>query len=154
MTLSFIRGGLHRQLHSSGVEWSFGIERIAEWMLLNRSWLNPEKRTSCGMQTADGVSILIPVRYHMSVCGALIRPSTSVHDLGILLECDLSSVHDAPYCVEGRLVLSPASSHQELHQVVATWGCKGGCHRFCHFQIGPLQQPACLQEKLGAQCRL
>src|SRR6218665_3770747 len=40
------------------------------------------------------------------------------------------------------LLLSPAPSHQELHQVVAPWGCEGGCRRFCHFEGGPLQQPA------------
>src|SRR6218665_3530145 len=44
--------------------------------------------------------------------------------------------------VDSRLLLSPALSHQELHQVVASWGCEGGCRRFCHFEGGPLQQPA------------
>src|SRR6218665_3475607 len=33
-------------------------------------------------------------------------------------------------------------SHQKLHQVVASWGSEGGCRRFCHFEGGPLQQPA------------
>src|SRR6218665_1891857 len=32
-------------------------------------------------------------------------------------------VHEAPCCVDGRLFLSSAPSHQELHQVVASWGC-------------------------------
>src|SRR6218665_4026787 len=40
------------------------------------------------------------------------------------------------------LLSSSAPSHQELHQVVASWGCKGGCCHFCHFEGGPLQQPA------------
>src|SRR6218665_4101925 len=51
-------------------------------------------------------------------------------------------VHEAPCCVDGRLLFSSAPSHQKLHQVVASWGCEGGCRRFCHFEGGPLQQPA------------
>src|SRR6218665_2061761 len=38
--------------------------------------------------------------------------------------------------LRGRLLLSSAPSHQEQHQVVAS------CRRFCHFEGGPLQQPA------------
>src|SRR6218665_45656 len=44
-----------------------------------------------------------------------------------------------------RLLLSPAPSYLELHKVVASWGCESGCGRFCHFQGGPLQQPARLR---------
>src|SRR6218665_3000056 len=54
-------------------------------------------------------------------------------------------VHEAPCCVDGRLLLSSAPSHQELHRVVASWGCEGGCRRFCHVEGGPLQQPARLR---------
>src|SRR6218665_3274559 len=51
-------------------------------------------------------------------------------------------VHEASCCVDSRLLLSPAPSHQKMHQVVASWGCEGGCRRFCRFEGGPLQQPA------------
>src|SRR6218665_1060023 len=44
--------------------------------------------------------------------------------------------------MDSRLLLSPAPSHQELHQVVASWSRESGCRRFCHFEAGPLQQPA------------
>src|SRR6218665_1613366 len=33
-------------------------------------------------------------------------------------------VHEASCCVDSRLLLSPAPSHQELHQVVASWGLR------------------------------
>src|SRR6218665_507233 len=63
-------------------------------------------------------------------------------------------------CVDGRLLLSSAPSHQELHQVTASWGCESGCCRFCHFSGGPLQQPARWsagvppgRTPVGAQCR-
>src|SRR6218665_3182550 len=39
-------------------------------------------------------------------------------------------VHEAPCCVDGWLLLSPALSHQELHQVVASWGCEGAVAAF------------------------
>src|SRR6218665_364071 len=48
-------------------------------------------------------------------------------------------VHEAPCCVDRWLLLLSAPSHQELHQVVASWGRKGGCRHFCHFEGGPLQ---------------
>src|SRR6218665_2901285 len=57
----------------------------------------------------------------------------------------LESVHEAPCCVDGRLLLSSAPSHQELHQVVASWGCKGGCRRFCHFEATKACSPARLR---------
>src|SRR6218665_2187380 len=65
-----------------------GIERIAEWMRSNRLRLNPEKtdflwcatrRLCIHLDTAE-----------LRVCADLIRPSTSVRDLGVLLESDLS----------------------------------------------------------------
>src|SRR6218665_1192633 len=41
-----------------------------------------------------------------------------------------------------------------------SWGCEGGCRRFCHFSGGPLQQPArrsagvpLIRTPVGAQCR-
>ena len=61
-----------------------GVERIAEWMHSNRLRLNPEKtdflwcairRRCIHLDTSE-----------LSVCGAL----TSVRDLGVLLESDLS----------------------------------------------------------------
>src|SRR6218665_3889844 len=52
-----------------------GVERIVEWMRSNRLRLNPEKTDFLWCATH---------------CGALIRPSTSVRDLGILLESHLS----------------------------------------------------------------
>ena len=63
-------------------------------------------------------------------------------------------VHEAPCCVDGRLLLSSAPSHQELHQVVASWGCEGGCRRFCHFE--PARRRACVppgRTPVGPQCR-
>ena len=65
-----------------------GIEQIAEWMRSNRLRLNPEKtdflwcatRRRCPQLDTDA----------LSVCGARITPSTSVRDLGVLLESDLS----------------------------------------------------------------
>ena len=65
--------------------------------------------------------------------------------------------------MDSRLLLSPAPSHQELHQVVGSGGGEGGRRRFCHFEGGPLQQhargaPACLldglQSVLNAAARL
>src|SRR6218665_3304432 len=65
-----------------------GVERIAEWMRSNRLRLIPEKtdflwcairRRCIHLDTGE-----------LSVCGALIRPSTSVRDLGVLLESHLS----------------------------------------------------------------
>jgi len=41
-----------------------------------------------------------------------------------------------------RLLLSPAPSHQDLHQVVASWGHEGSCRRFCHFE-GTATTAAC-----------
>ena len=104
--------------------------------------LTPRRRTSwrsCGVRPTDGVGY--PSWQHWAEClwgldTALDLCSRSRRPAGVW------PVHDAPCCVYGRLLLSPAPSHhQELHQGVAYWGCEGSCGRFCHFQSGPLQQP-------------
>src|SRR6218665_236443 len=59
-----------------------GVERIAEWMRSNRLRLNPEKTDFLWCATRLDTA-------ELSVCGALIRPSTSVRDLGVLLKSDL-----------------------------------------------------------------
>ena len=90
----------------------------------------------------------------LSVCGALIRPSTSVRNRR---PAGVRPVHEAPCCVDSLLLLSPVPSHQELHQVVASLGCEGGCRRFYHFEGGPLQEPARLRaswmDSSRFQCR-
>src|SRR6218665_740531 len=65
-----------------------GIERIAEWMHSNRLRLNPEKMDFLWCATRRQCIHLDTAE--LSVCGALIRPSTTVRDLGVLLESDLS----------------------------------------------------------------
>src|SRR6218665_2769312 len=121
-----------------------GIERIAEWMRSNRLRLNPEKTDFLLCATRRRCIHLDTDK--LSVCGALIRPSTSVHK--------------APCCVDGRLLLPPAPSHPELDQVAASGGCESGCRRFCHFSGGLLKQPArrsaCVppgRTPVGTQCR-
>src|SRR6218665_1097899 len=64
------------------------VERIAEWMRFNRLRLNPEKTDFLWCATRRWCIHLDTAE--LSVCGALIWPSTSVRDLGILLEFDLS----------------------------------------------------------------
>ena len=104
------------------------VELIAEWMRCNRQRLNPEQTNFLRCATRRRCILLDTAE--PSVCGALIWPSISVRDLGVLLKSDLSI---------RTLILK--TSHQELHQVVASWSCEGGCRRFCHFRGGPLQQP-------------
>src|SRR6218665_296638 len=65
-----------------------GIEQIAEWMHSNRLRLNPEKTDFLWCATRRRCMHLDTSE--LSVCGALIRPSTTVRDLGVLLESDLS----------------------------------------------------------------
>ena len=65
-----------------------GVERIAEWMRSNRLWLNSEKTDFLCCATRRRCIHLDTGE--LSVCGALIRPSTSMRDLGVLLESDLS----------------------------------------------------------------
>src|SRR6218665_2587704 len=65
-----------------------GVERIAEWMRSNRLRLNPEKTDFLGC--APRKRCIHLDTNELSFCGALIRPSTSVRDLGVLLESDLS----------------------------------------------------------------
>src|SRR6218665_1056106 len=65
-----------------------GVERIAEWMGSNRLRLNPEKTDFRWFATCRRCIHLDTAE--LIVCGALVRPSTSVHDLSVLLESDLS----------------------------------------------------------------
>src|SRR6218665_3592579 len=64
-----------------------GVERIAEWMRSNRLRLNLEKTDFLWCATRRRCIHLDTTE--LSVCGALIRPSTSVRDLGVLLESNL-----------------------------------------------------------------
>src|SRR6218665_1561360 len=64
-----------------------GVERIAVRMRSNRLQLNPEKTDFLWCATRRRCIHLDTTE--LSVCGALIRPSTSVRDLGVLLESDL-----------------------------------------------------------------
>src|SRR6218665_1361639 len=100
-----------------------GVERMAEWMCSNRLRLNPEKTDFLWCATRRRCIHLDTAE--LNVCGALIRPSTSVCNLGVLLESDLSM-----RCHVAWLLLSSAPSHQELHQVVASWSGEGGCRCF------------------------
>src|SRR6218665_2060656 len=68
-----------------------GVERMAEWMRSNRLQLNPEKTDFLWCATRRRCRPIHLDTAELSVCGALIRPSTSVRDLGVLLESDLSS---------------------------------------------------------------
>src|SRR6218665_3667023 len=114
----------------------FGVERIAEWMRSNRLRLNPEKTDFLWCATRrrcihlDTAECLWGLDTALNLCARSRRPA------------GVRPVHEAPCCVDGRLLLSSAPSHQELHQVVVSWGCEGGCRCFCHFEGGPLQQPA------------
>src|SRR6218665_739287 len=73
-------------------------------------------------------------------------------------------VHEAPCCVDGRLLFSPAPSHQELHQVVASWGpAKAAVAAFVSSRVDRYNSllagaPACLlgglQSVLNAAARL
>src|SRR6218665_38214 len=65
-----------------------GVEQMAEWMHSNRLRLNPEKTDFLSCATHRRCIHLDTAE--LSVCRALIQPSTSVHDLGVLLESDLS----------------------------------------------------------------
>src|SRR6218665_307154 len=58
-----------------------GIERIAEWMRSNRLRLNPEKTDFMWCATRRRCMHLDTSE--LSVCGTLIRPSTTVRDLGV-----------------------------------------------------------------------
>src|SRR6218665_1327566 len=63
-----------------------GIERIAEWIRSNRLRLNPEKTDFLWCATRRRCMNLDTSE--LSVCGALIRPSTTVRNLGVLLESE------------------------------------------------------------------
>src|SRR6218665_3113286 len=86
MTLSFTRGALHRQQRR---RMELGLERIAECMRSNRLRLNPEKTDFPWCATRRRCIHLDTGE--LSACGALIRPSTSVRDLVVLLESGLST---------------------------------------------------------------
>src|SRR6218665_1198761 len=74
-----------------------GVERIAEWMRSNRLRLNPEKTDFLWCPTHSRCMHLDTSE--LRVCGALIRPSTTVRDLGVLLESDLSMRHHVAWTV-------------------------------------------------------
>ena len=57
-----------------------GIGRIADWMRFNKLWFNHEKTDY--LWRATRVRCIHLDSAELSVCGALIRPSTSVSDLG------------------------------------------------------------------------
>src|SRR6218665_1520717 len=61
MTLSFTRGALHRQFHSSSVIWNLVLSGSPNGCVPTDCVSTPRRRTSCGAQPADGVSILTPV---------------------------------------------------------------------------------------------
>ena len=61
MTLSFTRGALHRQFHSSGVAWNLVLSGSPNGCVPTDCDSTPRRRTSCGAQPADGISILTPV---------------------------------------------------------------------------------------------
>jgi Reverse transcriptase (RNA-dependent DNA polymerase) len=65
-----------------------GIERIADWMRSNRLRLNPEKTDFLWCATSRRCVNLDTSA--LSICGAMIAPSSFVRDLGVLLESDLS----------------------------------------------------------------
>src|SRR6218665_1654848 len=65
-----------------------GIERIAEWMRSKRLRLNTEKTDFLWCATRRRCMNLDTSE--LSVRGTLIRPSTTVRNLGVLLESDLS----------------------------------------------------------------
>src|SRR6218665_286001 len=64
-----------------------GVERIAEWMRSNRLRLNPEKTDFLWCATRRRCIHLDTGE--LSVCGALIRPSTNVRDLVVLLDLSM-----------------------------------------------------------------
>ena len=68
-----------------------GIVWIVEWMRSNRLCLNPEKMDFLWCATRIRCRPIHLDTSELSVCGALIRPSTTVRDLGVLLESDLSN---------------------------------------------------------------
>src|SRR6218665_1137831 len=62
-------------------------------------------------------------------------------------------VHEAPCCVDGRLLLSSAPSHQELHQVAASWAAKAAVAAFVTSRVDRYNSllagaPACLLDGL------
>src|SRR6218665_35967 len=70
---------------------------IAEWMRSNRLRLNPKKTDFLWCATRRRCIHLDTAE--LSVCGVLIRPLTSVRDLGVLLESDLSMRRHAAWTV-------------------------------------------------------
>src|SRR6218665_2901064 len=108
-----------------------GVERIAEWMRSNRLRLNPEKTDFLWCATRLDTA-------ELSVCGALIRPSTSVRDLGVLLKSDLCMKRHVAWTVgccfrQLRLIRSSIKS-------LPLGAAKAAVAAFV--TCGPLQQPA------------
>src|SRR6218665_1469245 len=85
-----------------------GIERIAEWMRSNRLRLNPEKTDFLWCATRRRCMNLDTSE--LSVCGALIRSSTTVRNLGVLLESDLSMRRHVTWTVAAVAFASSVSS--------------------------------------------
>src|SRR6218665_3343946 len=71
MTLSFTRGALHRQFHSSGVVWSLVLSRSSNGCVPTDCGSTPRKQTSCGAQPLDSVGWL---HWYGVVCWALLQP--------------------------------------------------------------------------------
>src|SRR6218665_2753558 len=89
MTLSFTRGYLHQQLDSSGIEWSLVLSGWPNGCVPTDCVLTPIRRRDFLWCATRRRCIHLDTA-ELSVCRALIRPSTSVRDLGVLLESDLS----------------------------------------------------------------
>src|SRR6218665_81870 len=65
-----------------------GVEQIAEWMRSKRLRLNSEKTDF--LWCATRIRCIHLDTAELSVCGALIRPSNSVRNFGVMVESDLS----------------------------------------------------------------
>jgi len=66
-----------------------GVEDIAQWMSSNRLKLNPSKTDF--MSCATGRRQHQLSKDHVTFAGSNIQPSSTVHDLGVLLDSELSS---------------------------------------------------------------
>src|SRR6218665_1926499 len=61
LCIRFTHGGLHQQLHSSGVEWSLVLSEPPNRWVPTDCGSTPRRRTSYGVRPTDGVSIVTPV---------------------------------------------------------------------------------------------
>src|SRR6218665_95459 len=62
-TLSFTSFGLHRQLHSSGIDWSEVSSGSPNGCVPTDCVLTPRRRTPCGVRPVDSVCILTPLSW-------------------------------------------------------------------------------------------